>query len=221
MTRRFDAVIFDMDGVIADSVTVHETVFIDLLDSHGYQLDPELRRQVWANVPWNETWMSIQQIFEIDDIKVLEAAYDELITAAMADIHQALPGVIEVITAVGTLGLPVGLGSGSMAPWVAAVLSGLRLQDAFASVVTASDVTHAKPAPDIYLRVAAEINVPPQRCLVFEDSPSGITSAKTAGMFAVQVRSASTPFPPVDHADLVLESLLDFDLAMLSAGRPA
>ena len=131
--------------------------------------------------------------------------------------HETLPGVREVIAAVRERGLPLGLGSSSKRAWVEALLGGVGLTQAFPLIVTAEDVAHAKPAPDIYLRVAELMGVSPARCLVIEDTPAGVASAKSAGMFCVQTRSASSAFPPLPGANLVLGSLLDFDLALLDA----
>ena len=102
-----------------------------------------------------------------------------------------------------------------------ATLRGLGLQDAFGVVVSASEVENAKPAPDLFLAAAARLGVPPDRCLAVEDTEPGIAAAKAAGMFAVQLRAASTALPPLPEADLVLDSLTDFDLSLVDAeGQP-
>jgi beta-phosphoglucomutase-like phosphatase (HAD superfamily) len=80
-------------------------------------------------------------------------------------------------------------------------------------------VEHEKPAPDLYLRAAELIAVPPAVCIAVEDTPSGIGAAKAAGMYAVQVRAASTAFPPLDAADLVIDTLEYFPVAMIDSQR--
>ncbi len=70
----------------------------------------------------------------------------------------------------------------------------------------------------VFLRAAELLGVAPARCIAVEDTPPGIASAKAAGMYAVQVRSASTAFPPIEDADLVLDSLEQFPLAMVEPG---
>jgi beta-phosphoglucomutase-like phosphatase (HAD superfamily) len=84
----------------------------------------------------------------------------------------------------------------------------------FAHVVTADDpdVTAAKPAPDIFLVAARRLGVAPRDCLVFEDSPFGVTAAKTAGMYAIAVPDSHMPVTQYAHADLMLGSLAEFVL---------
>ncbi|PBP41201.1 HAD family hydrolase, partial [Pseudomonas syringae] len=84
----------------------------------------------------------------------------------------------------------------------------------FDTVVTADDpeVGAAKPAPDIFLVAARRLGVSPADCLVFEDSPFGVTAAKAAGMYAVAVPDSHMPVEQYEHADLLLGSLADFPL---------
>src|SRR5262249_5685491 len=111
--------------------------------------------------------------------------------------------------------------SSSWIAWVEALLTGIGLRDSFAVVASATEVEHAKPAPDLYLLAADRLGVNPAGCLAIEDTPTGLAAAKAAGMFAGQVRSASTAFPPIPEADLVLDSLLDFDLNLLDVAQDA
>jgi HAD superfamily hydrolase (TIGR01509 family) len=122
--------------------------------------------------------------------------------------------VREVIAAVQYRGLPLGVASSSEGLWVEALLNGLGLYDSFDAITSGREVTNGKPAPDIYRLAASKLGVAPERCLAIEDTPAGVASVKAAGMFAVQTRSGSSAFPPIEGADLVLDSLLDFDLAL-------
>ena len=101
-----------------------------------------------------------------------------------------------------------------------ATLRGLGLQDAFDTTVSASDVNNGKPAPDLFLAAAQRLGIAPQDCLAVEDTLAGVQSAKAAGMFAIQLRAASTALPPRDEADLVLDSLADFDFSLLAPTAP-
>jgi len=216
MARRFDAVIFDMDGVIADSEPVHGIAFDAVLRPLGHVIGPELRASLMGH-GHHENWHTLSDHFGLTNVDVLKDAYVAALLAGLAETHETLPGVREVIDALRVAGVRIALASSSQDTWIEALLSGLGLSDAFDAVVSGSHVEHAKPAPDIYLLAAKTIGVPPARCLVIEDTPAGIASAKSAGMFAVQTRSASSAFPPIEGADLVLGSLLEFDLALLDA----
>jgi HAD superfamily hydrolase (TIGR01509 family) len=203
-----------MDGVIADSEPVYGALFNTLLGPKGYHLDePMLRRFMGHGM--RETWEILQAHFGFDDVEAVIAEYDAALPGVLSRVHETLPGVREVIAAVEARGLRLGLGSSARRAWIAALLGGVGLTRSFPLIVTAEDVAHAKPAPDIYRRVAELMGVEPARCLVIEDTPAGVASAKSAGMFCVQTRSASSAFPPIDGADLVLGSLLEFDHRLL------
>jgi beta-phosphoglucomutase-like phosphatase (HAD superfamily) len=82
-------------------------------------------------------------------------------------------------------------------------------------------VEHPKPAPDIYLEATRRLGAEPRQTIAIEDTPTGLASAKAAGLFTVQVRSASSAFEPRPDADLVLESLRHFDLGLVADQRMA
>jgi HAD superfamily hydrolase (TIGR01509 family) len=212
--RRFDAVIFDMDGVIADSEPVYGAMFNTMMAPLGYHIDEPLLRRLMGH-GMRETWQILEMHFSIPNVADVIERYDAALPDALSQVHETLPGVREVIAAIDQRSLPLGLGSSSKRAWIAALLGGVGLTRAFQLIVTAEDVAHAKPAPDIYLRVAELMGVSPERCLVIEDTPAGVASAKSAGMFCVQTRSASSAFPPIESADLVLGSLVEFDVGML------
>jgi HAD superfamily hydrolase (TIGR01509 family) len=214
--RRFDAVIFDMDGVIADSEPVYGEMFNTMMAPLGHHIDEPLLRQLMGH-GMRETWEILDAHFHIENLEEVIARYDAALPGALSQVHETLPGVREVIAAVRERGLSLGLGSSAKRAWIEALLGGVGLTREFPLLVTAEDVAHAKPAPDIYQRVAELMGVSPAGCLVIEDTPAGVASGKSAGMFVVQTRSASSAFPPIEGADLVLDSLLDFDLTLLDA----
>jgi HAD superfamily hydrolase (TIGR01509 family) len=216
MARRFDAVIFDMDGVIADSEPVYGAMFNTMMAPFGYHLDEAFLRTLMGH-GMRETWEILQQHFNIPNVESVIAEYDAALPGALSQVHETLPGVREVIAAVEQRGLPLGLGSSSRRAWIEALLRGVGLTRSFPLIVTAQDVEHAKPAPDIYRRVAELMGVSPERCLVIEDTPAGVASGKSAGMFVVQTRSATSAFPPIEGADVVLGSLADFDYSLLDS----
>ena len=96
-----------------------------------------------------------------------------------------------------------------------ATLAGIGLTDEFDTTVSASEVEHAKPAPDLYLQAAEKLGVPAAECIAVEDTRTGVASARAAGMYVVQVRAASTALPPIEEADAVIESYAEFDFAPL------
>ena len=164
-----------------------------------------------------ETWATLARELSLGGpVESLVAAYDQELCRRLAAIQETLPGVRELIAALKELRVPVGLASSSWPAWIDALLQGTGLAGCFDAVVSATMVARPKPAPDVYLLAAQHLGVPPQRCIAIEDTPTGIESAKAAGMLAVQVRASSTAFPPLAAADIVLDTLDDFDLTLVA-----
>jgi beta-phosphoglucomutase-like phosphatase (HAD superfamily) len=111
------------------------------------------------------------------------------------------------------------LASGSPYRLIEAVLQETGWNSAFSYVLSTDDLPRGKPAPDIYLAIAARMGVPPERIAVFEDSPNGILAASDAGCQVIAVPGHEQPTQPelLQRANLVLGSLRDFRLDMLDA----
>ena len=98
------------------------------------------------------------------------------------------------------------------------VLNHLGIRESFTAVVSADEVTHGKPAPDIYLEAARRLGVDPRRVVAFEDSANGAAAARAAGMKVIAVPNRQYADPrQFAGADRVLHSLVDFRPAMLAA----
>jgi HAD superfamily hydrolase (TIGR01509 family) len=206
-----------MDGVLADSEPVYYQAMNAVLADLGKVVTPEIQRKLMGHGV-QDTWQVIAQEFSIDGpLDELIGRYDRELCRRLALVRETLPGVRELIGSLRGQGLPLGLASSSWPGWIEALLGGIGLEGQFDAIVSATMVEHPKPAPDIYLLAAARLGVDAARCVAIEDTPTGLASAKAAGMFTVQVRSASTAFPAMSEADLVLDSLADFDLSLVDA----
>lgn len=126
--------------------------------------------------------------------EVVEACTAAMIDECAAGRVRALPGAVELVREAGRHGR-VGVATASPRRFVLAVLEELGLAPAMSAVVCGEDVARVKPAPDPYLRAAAELGVPSARCLAVEDSPGGIRSAAAAGMAVLAVPRAGTELP--------------------------
>jgi HAD superfamily hydrolase (TIGR01509 family) len=129
------------------------------------------------------------------------------------------PGARELVTAVAAAGIPYALVTSSQRRIMEAVLAAARLR--FSVTVCGEDVRHTKPHPEPYLRAAALLGQPPDACVVLEDSPAGIVSARAAGCPVIAVPT----IPLTDSNDIVTaRSLQEVGLALLravAAERPA
>ena len=104
------------------------------------------------------------------------------------------PGAREFLDFLRENGIPFGIATSNSVTLVNAVLSALGVQDYFRTVVTACQVAKGKPAPDIYLKAAADMETDPSSCLVFEDVPAGIRAGKAAGMQVIAVQDAFSSY---------------------------
>jgi len=219
MSRRLRAVVFDLDGVLWDGEPLYHEAFNVVLAPYGHTVTPEDYSSIIGH--------SVEAAWEwvLTRFKITESpgrfyhAYNEAVLKLLAQPVEPLPGVRELIGELRRRGVPVGLASASLRQWVDATIHGLGLEDAFDTTVSASEVEHAKPAPDLYLKAARQLGVPASECLAVEDTGAGIASAKAAGMFAVQVRAASTALPPIPQADMVIEDYSQFDLRLLDGAH--
>ncbi len=217
--RTFSAVIFDLDGVLWDGEPLYHEAFNIVLAPYGHRVtDDDYHHIMGHTVEACWDWL-IRRFNLTDPPDHFIRAYDETVLRRLERPVKPLPGARPLIEELRRRGIPIAVASASLRQWVDATLRGLGLDDAFAATVSASEVNEAKPAPDLFLAAAARLGVPPDRCLAVEDTLTGVRSARAAGMFAVQLRAASTALPPLDEADLVLESWDDFDLSLLAPAR--
>jgi HAD superfamily hydrolase (TIGR01509 family) len=215
--RTFRAVIFDLDGVLWDGEPLYHEAFNVLLEPYGYHLTKDDYDSI-IGLSVEGAWDWVRRRFELSMPPAdFLRAYNETVLRLLQRPVEPLPGVRALIGDLRHRGVPVAVASTSLRAWVDATLRGLDLEGAFDAVVSATEVANGKPAPDLYLAAAARLNIPPERCLAVEDTGPGIAAAKAAGMFAVQLRAASTALPPLPEADLVLDSLTDFDLSLVDA----
>jgi HAD superfamily hydrolase (TIGR01509 family) len=216
--RTYSAVIFDMDGVLADSEPLYLEAANDVLGPLGRRLSEEQSRAFMGSSVTN-SWRGITEMLGLEgDLDRYVREYDQHLLRLLRQPRAPLPGVRSLIDQLRKRRVPVGLASSSWRTWVDTLLAAAGLAGLFDAIAAGDMVENEKPAPDVFLLAAKELGVPPTRCLALEDTPTGLAAARAAGMFAVQVRAASTAFPPLPEADLVLESLEDFPLSMLGEG---
>ena len=211
----YQAVIFDMDGVLADSEPLYHQGLNEVLRDFGLLITEEQHESLLGmTVP--ATWDAIFEWYSPPaGYDECVDRYDKAMVRLLSQPRSPLPGVRELLSELRQRGVPRALASSSLPNWVEALLKSTGLDGCFDVLVSSTSVENGKPAPDIFLYTAAKLGVAPERCVVLEDSRTGVLAAKAAGTFAVQVRAASTALPPLAEADLVLERLSDFPLSLL------
>lgn len=183
MTGPFDAVIFDCDGVLADTEGVAEEVAMRMLAAEGLHYTPQ-ESQRFVGLSW-KAW---GQLVDRDAMarlgRPLPPSTAQLISSAITKaILRDVRPIEGAVAAVRAIALPKGVASSSPTFELHEKMRSLDLWDILSPHIHgADDVAHAKPSPDLYLLAASQLNVSPSRCLVIEDSVPGVTAGVAAGM---------------------------------------
>ena len=190
------ALIFDLDGVVVDSMPVHEIAWRKYLESLGIRDEDLLARMHGRrndDIVLDFLGPSADQQSVQEHGSAKERLYRELMHDRLKD--QMVPGVRRFLQH--AAGAPLGLASNAERPNIDFVLDGADLRPFFQVIVDGAQVEHAKPAPDIYLLAARELGVEPRNCIVFEDSPVGIAAARAAGARVVGLLTREQSFDDV------------------------
>lgn len=210
------ALIFDLDGVIADTAGYHFESWQQLAAEEGlafdWQLNERLRslsRRASLEIILAENGRTIDEAQMADLLARKNHAYLRLI--GQMDARALLPGVAALITEAKAAGMKLAVASASRN--AVTVLQRTGVHDAFDAVVDSTSGLPSKPAPDLLLRAAQELGVAPGRCAVLEDAAVGIDAALAAGMWTVGLG------PPgrTGRAHVHLDSLRDISLATMLA----
>lgn len=207
------AIIFDMDGLLIDSEPCWDEARRIMADEVGVAWNKDDHKAVMG-VSTHEwvSYMKKRLSLEMDD-KELE---DRIITN-MRQIYREripfLPGALETVK-LASANYPTGLASGSPQGLIETVTADPRLQGKFQVILSGDNFEKGKPAPDIYLAAAEQLQVTPENCVCLEDSGNGILAGKNAGMKVIAVPDPR--FMPsqdkLGQADLILSSLTEFSL---------
>ena len=202
------AVIFDNDGLTLDTEHTWTRAESALYARYGTEFTLEHKREM-LGTSGDRSARTMERHLDQPGrgdalrVELRELVHGELDGAGV----EPMPGVIELLDALAAHGVPLGLATNSGREFATRALRAARIHERFAAVVSAEDVEHPKPAPDVYLAAAAGLGADPADCVALEDSETGVAAARAAGMTVVGVPS----FPGIDltEADLVVPSLHD------------
>jgi HAD superfamily hydrolase (TIGR01509 family) len=200
------AVIFDMDGVLADTEPIYMGITRDLFAHFGVTLPPE-QLFSYVGIPASRMWSEIRSRFELrQPLSELIRLEKDRQLRDLTDRKQIpeIPGVRQLLGELTWMGTPMAVASSSSPEIVELILSKLAIRHLFAEAVSGRDVAQGKPAPDIFLKAAAALGVEPQNCIVIEDSPPGLAGAKRAGMVCIGFANPNSGKQDLTGADLIL-----------------
>ena len=196
MTRlpaRFDAVVFDMDGTLLDTEGLYREVLFGVCAELGHPMTDAIHRDMIGH-PRERNRAMLMRVFGAD---FPIALYAERARAGMAERCRAgVPlkqGARELLAGLRALGIPCAIATSTAREEALHHLELAGLLEFFAAIVTRSDVTHAKPHPETFLRAAGQLGAEPRHCLAVEDSHNGVRAAHAAGMHTIMVPDMLPP----------------------------
>lgn len=180
--EKFDAVIFDLDGTLVDSMWVWDKIDEAFLASHNIEKPNDMNEDLEGK-GFTETAIYFKERFNLEmSVEEIKACWNEMAWDFYTHKVPLKHGVKEFLEWLSVQNIKMGIASSNSIELITAVLKALEVESYFTHIKTSCEVGKGKPFPDIYLKVAEELGVEPERCLVFEDIPNGVRAGKSAGM---------------------------------------
>lgn len=182
MLNNIEAVIFDLDGTLVDSMWMWREIDVEYLSQFDIEVPSDLQQAV-EGMSFSETAQYFKERFNLPDpVEVIKMEWNKMAWDKYGNEVPLKKGVIEFLEELRSKGIKTGIATSNSKELVEHVLKSLNITEYFDSVRTSCEAKKGKPAPDIYLLVADDLQVNPKDCLVFEDLALGIMAGKGAGM---------------------------------------
>jgi beta-phosphoglucomutase family hydrolase len=192
-TGRVEALIFDMDGTMIDSMPWHARSWVEFVARHGLKLDVS---DILARTTGRTGTECMRELFERElsdaECQALVHEKEEIYRAMFSDNFTEVAGFTAFAKAAVARGLKVAVGTAGDKHNIEFAMSRLKMDPLPLAIVGGDEGFAGKPTPEIFLEAARRIGVAPERCVVFEDAPFGIEAARRGGMRAVAVCSTHT-----------------------------
>jgi len=201
--KNLKGVVFDLDGVLADTEPLHIEYWKLTMKQHGAHL-PEGWFEGLMGYPDAATAQRLASEFgiELDWGSLLDEKRDA-VSAAARTVNLAYAGIAEGLEGLGEI--PKAVATSSCGQVAEAILAGSGLLEYFSTIVSSDDVDRTKPDPESYLTACRSIELLPEECAAIEDSPAGIEAASRAGLYVIAV-CTSYPRENLSAADIIFET---------------
>jgi len=188
-----DAVIFDMDGTLIDSLYVWSEIDVEFLGNHGINPPPSDYGPAISGMSFLQVAEYTKDRFALSEsIADIMNTWNEMAEMKYSSEVQYKPYAEEFLKLCNKNKFKMGIATSNSRFLVEKLINRLKLDEYMDVIITGDEVINGKPAPDIYLHVAKLLGVKPERCLVFEDVPAGIEAGKRAGMKVCAVCDKAT-----------------------------
>ncbi|HIG98360.1 TPA: HAD family phosphatase [Candidatus Woesearchaeota archaeon] len=207
------AVIFDHDGVIADTEPLHFRADNAILARYGASISAEANDGM-VGMSTRKSWEIMRELFRLP--QTAEWLAGEKTSEAVKIIRQEgikpNEGLLPLLGMFRKAGFVMAIASGQYRRVVDAVISTLGISEYFSSIVTVEDVSLGKPNPEPFLAAAGKLGIPPVQCIAIEDSSAGVASAKAAGMKCIALKTPSTASHDFSMADKIVNGLKELQI---------
>ena len=211
---KLEAVLWDMDGVIADTMQYHCGAWCDILATMGVTLTEEEFRPLFGQRHDNIIRYALGSKLTHEQIEALSDKKQALYRERVSKDIRPLPGAMELIKALNKNKIKIALASSATPENIDVIVDGLGIKKCFQAFVNGPEVAEGKPSPLIFQLAAKKLGAPPANCVVIEDAVAGVAGAKAGGMKCVAVTN-SLPRAMLSKADLIVESLEDVNIKVL------
>lgn len=203
------AVVFDMDGLMLNTEDIFDLAGKQLLERRGMIMTDEIRHAMLGRRA-HEAFAAMKAMTGLtDDVGLLKRETKELFAEIARHQLATMPGLIPLLELLESRLMPKGVATSSPRSYMTGLLTQFDLLKRFSVILTAEDVKHGKPHPEIYLTMAERLQVLPAEMLVLEDSETGTRAAAAAGTFAVSVPNRHTIAGDFSMCSMRVDSLHD------------
>ncbi len=205
--KKFDtkAVIFDLDGTLLDNNSFHRKTWEAYLKKMGKLISEE---EFNAHLNGRTNKDAVEYIYGRKMSEEESTKYtlekEELYREIYKPYIKPVSGLIDFLKILYQKNIPMAIATSGIQPNIDFMFENIPIKKYFNVVVNSSHITHGKPHPEIYLKVASLLNIPAKNCLVFEDAVVGINSAKAAGMKVIAVATTQTK-EELSIADMIVD----------------
>ena len=180
--KDIDAVIFDLDGTMVDSMWMWKSIDIEYLARFNIDFPHDLQDNI-EGMSFSETAVYFKERFNIpDSLDQIKSDWNRMAWDKYLHEVPLKEGVIELLEYLSLNKIPAGVATSNSRELVDLIINKHNISKYFSSIRTSCEVEKGKPSPDIYLLVARDLMVEPKKCLVFEDVIQGVMAGKNAGM---------------------------------------
>lgn len=184
----YQAVLFDFDGTLVDSMSLWHQIDEIFLGQRGITCPPDLSYAI-AGMSFPETAAYFKERFHLsEDIDTIQTIWINMSYDLYLSDIAFKPGARELVRALADRGMPMGIATSNSRRTLTAYLAQYGLLDAFSALCFTNEVGVGKPDPAVFLEAARIIGVPPETCLLFEDTLEGVQGGKAAGMDVIAVQ---------------------------------